>query len=642
MTLAERSLAILACATAALPNGGEVRDGQVDMAKAVANAITAEEHLVVAAGTGTGKSLAYLAPLVASGQRCLIATATKALQDQLAEKELPHIEQTSDADFTWAILKGRNNYACRQRVNEAANQPQLALETATGGSTSKKKSTSLAEEIDRLVVWADTTTSGDRAELDFEPSPAAWSAVSVTSRECPGRSTCPSGNNCLAEAARENAAAADIVVVNTHLLGVDIITEHAVLPDFDVLVIDEAHQLEDVITSTCGWSLTGGRFNAFARTVNAILEDKATIDDLEDAGALLSDALNPLTGQLINIAQEPDLIDAIVLGRGRVDQAMAKLRKVPKGKDADADARRDRAVQGANALLSDLIAAETSGGAYTSDLVVWVEENFNFATLRIAPLDVGEVLRPGLWDGVTAILTSATLSPTLPQTLGLPEDNHQRLDVESPFDYPKQGLLYCASQLPEPRSPQYEEQVLPHLEELMIAAGGRTLSLFTSWRMMDTAAEYLIPRMPWPVLTQRDLPKNALVEEFIEDPESILLATMGFWQGIDIPGQALSLVTIDRLPFPRPDDPLLTARREHAGRTAFRDVDLARATTLLAQGAGRLIRTSSDEGVVAVLDGRMATKKSYRWDFVNALPPFSRTGDPQVAIQRLQEIRDRA
>lgn len=623
-----------------------MRSGQTEMAAAVATAIATEEHLVVAAGTGTGKSLAYLAPLVASGQRCLVATATKALQDQLAEKELPHLDATSETDFTWAVLKGRNNYACRQRVNEAANQPQLALETATGGGASKKKATSLAEEIDRLVVWADTTTSGDRAELDFEPSPAAWSAVSVTSRECPGRSKCPSGNNCLAEAARDDAAAADIVVVNTHLLGIDILTDHAVLPDFEVVVIDEAHQLEDVITSTCGWSLTGGRFNTFARTVNAILEDKDTIDDLEDAGGLISDALDPLAGQLITLAQEPDLTNAIVLARGRVDEAMSKLRQLPKGKDADADARRDRAVQAANALLTDLIAAETSGGSRSdpdgSGQVVWVEQNFNFSTLRIAPLDVGEVLGPGLWADITAILTSATLSPTLPQTVGLPEDKHQRLDVESPFDYPKQGLLYCASHLPEPRSPQYEEQVLPHLEELMIAAGGRTLSLFTSWRMMDAAAEYLIPRMPWPVLTQRDLPKTALVEEFIEDPESILLATMGFWQGIDIPGQALSLVTIDRLPFPRPDDPLLTARREHAGRTAFRDVDLARATTLLAQGAGRLIRTSSDEGVVAVLDGRMATKKSYRWDFVHALPPFSRTGKSEDALARLREIRDRA
>jgi len=627
MGLTERAIELLGEATSALPGGGEARPGQVEMSTAVAEAIKNSGHLIVAAGTGTGKSLAYLAPVVASGQRTVIATATKALQDQLANKELPHLQKVSSKPFEWAVLKGRNNYACRQRVNEAANDKQQALAGLKD---------SVEEEVERLVEWADTTATGDRAELDFEPSPAAWSAVSVTSRECPGRSKCPAGEVCLAEAARTRAAEADVVVINTHLLGIDVLTKGAVLPDYQILVVDEVHQLEDVITSTCGTSLTGGRFNAFARLVAAILDSVEVTDALEDVGALLSNALEPLVGQRISPSDHPDLISALSIGRARVDETVRHLKKIPKGDNADVDARKERAVQAATALQGELVGLDDVG----DDDVVWVEQSFNNATLRVAPLDVGTVLKPDLWDDRIAILTSATIPDAMAAALGIDADSHTFLDVGSPFDYANQGLLYCAQHLPEPRSPNYEEQVLPHLEELILAAGGATLALFTSWRMMDAAADYLVPRMPWPVRTQRDLPKAALIEEFLENPESILLATMGFWHGIDIPGASLSLVTIDRLPFPRPDDPLLEARREHAGRLAFRTVDLARATTLLAQGAGRLIRTSTDEGVVAVLDGRLATKKSYRWDFINALPPFTRTSDPKVAMDRLRQTRE--
>ncbi len=224
--------------------------------------------------------------------------------------------------------------------------------------------------------------------------------------------------------------------------------------------------------------------------------------------------------------------------------------------------------------------------------------------------------------------------------VGLEDDEHDRIDVGSPFDYPNNALLYCATHLPEPRAPEYEKAMLTHMVELIGAARGRTLGLFTSYRMMDAAAEFLETYIKTPILTQRDYPKPVLIEKFKDDPETSLLATLGFWQGIDIPGPSLSLVTIDRLPFPRPDDPLLSARRDLAGRNAFRLIDLPRASTMLAQGAGRLIRSKSDRGVVAVLDSRLATKKSYRWDLIKALPDFARTSDPEVALERLREIAD--
>jgi len=595
------------------------------MARLVAEAIASERHLICEAGTGTGKSLAYLAPVIASGKRTLIATATKALQDQLANKELPHLHDVADQSFSFAVLKGRNNYVCRQRVGEHdRNQGTL---TGLADKTS--------EEVGRLLTWADTTETGDRAELDFEPSDAAWQQVSVTSRECPGRTKCPSGSVCLADQARDRAAQADVIVVNTHLLGINIFTDGAILPEVEQIVVDEAHQLEDVITATCGWSIGSGRFTSLARDVGAILDDKDAIDELQDVGAKVADALEDHVGQRIDLSNVPDLESAMNQAREAVNDVAETLRQLPTGKDADADARRDRAIQATNLLLADL----TMSQDVSDNQVSWVEQAFRTPVLRVAPLDVGEVLFPSLWTKTPTILTSATIPNELATSLGMEDGTFESAQVASPFDYAKQALLYCATELPEPRDPNHLDAFLVHLEKLMVAAGGRTLGLFTSYRMMEKAAEYLEPRLPGTVFTQRDLPKPALIDAFIDDEESSLLATIGFWQGIDVPGPALTLVTIDRLPFPRPDDPLLSARREQVGAQAFRLIDLPRATTLLAQGAGRLIRSGDDEGVVAVLDPRLATKKSYRWEFITRLPEFTRTSDTEVVLERLRTLR---
>jgi ATP-dependent DNA helicase DinG len=604
----------LARVTHELP-GGEERAGQVAMAEAVARAIESGRHLVVEAGTGTGKTLAYLVPTILSGKSTVVATATKALQDQLANKDLPFLVEHLDQPFSFSILKGRSNYLCRQRASEIDQaDEQLGLDGLAERAPSG--------EIDRLLEWAETSPTGDRAELSFEPSHQAWAAVSVGARECPGAAKCPHGDDCFAEDARLAATAADVVVVNTYLYGLHLASDGAILPDHDVAVIDEAHQLEDVISATSGFQLGGGRFVALGRVTGAIIDDPQLLADLQAAGARLGDALGEEVGRRLRQGVTGDLADAVALGRQRADAVMSALRAVPDDGPGDVAARKQRAMRAATALIDDIDAVLDVPPTH----VAWVEGPDDAPSLNVAPIDVAEVLRSTLWDQATVVLTSATIPAHAGERLGLEPDRFDDLDVGSPFDYEANALLYCAAHLPDPRNDAYEAALHEELGALIDAAGGRTLALFTSWRAMHTAVDALRDRLPGRMLTQSDLPKPALIEAFTTDESSCLFATMGFWQGVDIPGPSLSLVTIDKLPFPRPDEPLLQARREQVRGQAFEVVDLPRAATMLAQGAGRLIRTATDRGVVAVLDARLASAR-YRWEIVNALPPMRRTKD---------------
>ncbi|MGI9642509.1 MAG: ATP-dependent DNA helicase, partial [Acidimicrobiia bacterium] len=456
--------------TAELPDGGERRDGQRQMCGATADAIAGGRHLVVQAGTGTGKSLAYLVPAAMSGETVVIATATKALQDQLAHVDLPFLSEHLGRPVSVAVLKGRSNYACRQRIQELldADSSQLALEGFDTEDTSV--------EVGTLIAWADESVTGDRADLDFEPSNSAWEAVSVSSRECPGRSRCPSGNVCFAEMARTKAAAADLVVVNTHLLGLDIAAEASILPPHSVVIVDEAHQFEEVVTATSGVSIGPGRFINLARTARAILEDPPTTEAVESCAGIIAGALDPLAGKRTPTDGPPELTDALVLCRERTDALANKLRALPD--NPDTDARKQRAVLATDALIEDIDAVVSP----RSTDVQYVEDGPGAPTLRLSPLEVGGVLEPTLFADSTVILTSATIPTNLPATLGMPEGEYDALDVGSPFDYDSQGLLYCAAHLPDPRSPTYAEEMVDELEALIVAAGGRTLSLFTSWR----------------------------------------------------------------------------------------------------------------------------------------------------------------
>lgn len=616
--------AALAAVVAALPGGGEARPGQAEMAAAVADTIARCRHVVVQAGTGTGKSLGYLVPAVLAGQRTVVATATKNLQDQLVGRDLPFLAEALPVPFTFGALKGRSNYLCLQRAKEvlvAAEQGTLALEGIEADD--------VQAEVMRLVEWGTTSTDGDRAGLDFEPTPRAWGAVSVGSDECPGAARCPMGEVCFTERARADAATVDVLVVNTHLYGTHLAAGRGVLPEHEVVIFDEAHQLEEVISATAGFEIGIGRFNAVARVARAILADASVPDAVEGAGIALVASLAEHLGKRVRV---DDVGGAVSEARVRLERLGEALRAIETN-DADAVSRRARAQGALAGLLEHLDRVLTLGDAD----VAWVEGPPGAPVLKVAPVDVAAALA-ALFGDTATVLTSATIPAGIVSRLGLPPDRTSELDVGSPFDYEANALLYCAAHLPDPRSEGYAEAVADELVALITAAGGRTLALFTSWRALQAALDAVPIRLDTPVLAQGQLPKPALIDAFTADESSSLFATMGYWQGIDVPGRTLSLVVVDRLPFPRPDDPLLQARRDRVGRQrAFAAVDLPRAATLLAQGSGRLIRTASDRGVVAVLDPRLA-KAGYRWDVVRALPPMKRTRHRAEAESFLREI----
>jgi ATP-dependent DNA helicase DinG len=595
------------------------------MAELVASAIDAHRHLVVQAGTGTGKTLAYLVPAITAGARTVVATATKALQDQLATKDLPFLADTLATPFDWAVLKGRSNYVCLQRLREvqAADGEQLELE----GIGDRVR-----DEIRRIARWARGSISGDGAELSFAPSDAAWRSVSVGSEECPGADRCPMGEPCFAERARQRAAAADVIVVNTHLYGLHVGSGGVILPEHDVVVFDEAHVLEDVMSDTVGVQLSPGRFITLAGTVRRIVDDPTLLAGILDLADVLREAIGPFAGERLPVPYPDAVQDALAEARLRLERVLAALLEIdPPLEEARQRKLRAQLVTGRAMAQLDLALGEHDG------YVDFVSGSPELPRLEIAPLDVGPILAEQVWTERTAVLTSATIPSSLPARVGLPADGVDAVDVGSPFDYEHQGLLYCALHVPDPRAAGYREAVHDELAALITAAGGRTLALFTSWKAMDLAAAAVRERVDVPILTQRDLPKPALVAKFARDEATSVFATAGFFQGVDVPGRTLSLVVIDRLPFPRPDDPLLSARRELLGPAAFSQIDLPRAAMLLAQASGRLIRNSTDRGVVAVLDRRLGTAR-YRWDIVRALPPMRRTRDRHEVEAFLRSI----
>jgi ATP-dependent DNA helicase DinG len=612
--------------TAALP-ASEERPGQLEMAGAVASAISRRRHLLVQAGTGTGKSIAYLVPAILSGRRCVVATATKALQDQLAGTDLPFLAAHLGAPFDFAVLKGRANYVCRQRALEiAGGADQLDLD---GGESDVSR---LGGQVRRLLEWSVASPTGERSELGFEPDARAWGEVSVSALECPGAARCPTGDACFAELARERAAQAQVVVVNMHLYAAHVASGGHVLPDHDVVVFDEAHELEDVASAALGVELGAARLRALARNARALVDDPALLDGLQRSGQGLQAALEPWRGRRVGPGLPASMAEALALASDRVARLAAAARRPEAAPERDA--RRARVLQAAGHLAGDLAFLVSIPESY----VAWVEGAEHAPALRAAPVDVGPLLAEQLWPNVSAVLTSATVPPGLSRRIGIAADQCDEIDVGSPFAFEQRALLYCATDLPDPRRPEHQAAVHAELEALITAAGGRTLALFTSWRAMDEAARALRPRLGWTLLTQADLPKPALIDAFRRDETSCLFATMGFWQGVDVPGPSLSLVVLDRIPFPRPDEPLMQARRDRAGPDAFRLVDLPRAATLLAQGAGRLIRSTTDRGVVAVLDPRLATA-GYRWELVRALPPMRRTRSRQEVEAFLAPLR---
>ncbi len=620
----------LAAVTGALPGGGELRKGQVEMAEAVEDAFAEHRHLIVQAGTGTGKSLAYLVPAIRAGQRVVIATATKALQEQLAKRDAPLVAAELGGASV-AVLKGRQNYACRQRVVELGVRGfQASLDEQDASAAESER---LVPQVKRLMAWESETVSGDRADLEEPVSDKAWSMVSVGPRECPGVFNCPSGSRCFAERARAEAGEADVIITNLHLLGADLAAQGSVLPEHHLVVIDEAHELEGVMTQCLGIELAPSRLRTVATTARPMLKADPTIitdviavsDDLAEALLAHPDAAP------VSLARDVDL--AAILNRA--DQALRKLLSALRNVDASSNTEAPRAIAMTTALVEEIarIVAQRPGE------VCWVQGFRSQRHLVLSPIEVGPLLHEQLFAESTVVLTSATIPPRFAERLRLDESEVRQIDAGSPFDFANQGLLYVPEGLGDRKAKDAEEKMAAEIIGLINAAGGRTLALFTSYRALDIVSSIVEQAVDHPILVQRDASSAPqLIERFRDNEDACLFATMGMWQGLDVPGRSLSVVVIDRLPFGRPDDPLLQARRAAVGeQRAFSVIDLPRAATLLAQGAGRLIRSISDEGVVAILDDRLATA-SYRKVLLNALPPLKRTRDRDEVLAFLARI----
>src|SRR5450755_383618 len=673
-------------ATAVAEIGGAQRSGQVQMAEAVSHAMETGQHLAVQAGTGTGKSLAYLVPAVRHaierGTTVVVSTATIALQRQLIDRDLPRLAAALKGSLgrtpVFAILKGRRNYLCLLRAQgDAPADPADTLFDANATSV-------VGRQVKRLHEWAAETKTGDRDELVPGVDDRAWRQVSVSAQECIGVQRCPFGARCHSERAREVAGEADIVVTNHALLAIDAIENFDVLPEHDVVIIDEAHELVDRVTSVASTELSAAGVEAAARRCGRMVDEKL-ISILREAAEGLERAVVTVPAGRLDELAEP-LAVALAAVRDAAAGCAAQLRASAGGEQ---DLDRVSAARAAATSLDDISgAAGEMLRAFGPDVaarpdVVWLDRPPDDATrpptLRVAPLEVGGLLAERLFGRHTVALTSATLSlggsfEPLARQWGLPlagagadrgKDHGQGtankgkdgndggagdaerhpldwtgLDVGSPFDHPRSGILYIARHLPQPGRDGLPESYLTELRELITAAGGRTLGLFSSMRAAKQAAAELRDNLGFPLLCQGDDSTSLLVAKFAEDEPTCLFGTISLWQGVDVPGRSLQLVVIDRIPFPRPDDPLASARQRTVaarGGNGFMTVAAAQAALLLAQGSGRLLRTMTDRGVVAVLDPRLATAR-YSGFLRSSLPPFWTTSDPEVVRGALRRL----
>jgi len=702
---------LLALAVAGI--GGEARDGQLTMARAVEHAMLSGDHLLVQAGTGTGKSLAYLVPAIrhalamdaplrkaktddkdneaddggrgssdgrATASRAssddlppprgpvVVATATIALQRQLIERDLPRLAESLAPALpvapTFAILKGRRNYLCLQRLHAGpdAEQDGLFDDVEPAGATrsgATGPTSALGRDVVRITEWANTTDSGDRDELLPGVSERAWSQVAVSSRECLGATNCPYGADCFAESARMRAMRADVVVTNHALLAIDALSEVDVLPEHDVVVIDEAHELVDRVTGVATEELTGGIVERAAARCHRLAADESA--RLTEAAAALSDVLTSAPiGRLTPLPTS--LVEVISLVRDAARATlgvMATPDTATKAANAETDADVEVVRRQARVAVEAVFDTAERLLQDSDDDVIWTaSEERRGIVLRVAPLHVAELLRKALFDQRTVVLTSATLTlggrfEPVAAGLGLlnvasaASDGHPGwvgLDAGSPFDHGRQGILYVAKHLPPPGRDGTPTETLTELADLIEAAGGRTLGLFSSMRAAVDATEAMRSLVDVPILCQGEDSTAELVRQFAADPTSCLFGTLSLWQGVDVPGASCQLVVVDRIPFPRPDDPLMSARSKavaDAGGNGFMAVAAAQAALLLAQGTGRLLRSRTDRGVIAVLDSRLATAR-YAGFLRASLPPFWFTTDPAVVRSSLRALDEAA
>jgi ATP-dependent DNA helicase DinG len=641
--------------------GGQERPGQIQMAEAVARAMEQHEHLLVQAGTGTGKSLAYLVPALLHEKRVVIATATLALQHQLVERDIPALLEAAEhvlgKDATYAVLKGRSNYACLHRIREGVPDDQGTLVDVPEGT--------MGSEVLKLREWAEgESAAGGNGDRDSAPkhTDKVWRQVSVNHRECLGATKCPYAVECFAERAREKAAKASVVVTNHSLLAIDAIEGVPMIPEYDVVVIDEAHELSARVTQAATDELSVPEIERAAKRSQKHIEGSEA-DDLADAADALRDAYDDCApGRLDTLPTA--LSDALVLVR---DSARALISAFPKESASDGDSDPGRTQ--ARGWVQEIFKTAERMAAHIESDVIWLAERDRARggnQLCVAPLQVWGPLRDKLLSEKTVVFTSATLMlggdfTSVAASIGLKPSERvdhslgdvptepaaedplpwRGIDVGSPFDYGKQAILYVARHLPPPGRDGLGQAQIDEIVDLVDAADGRTLGLFSSRRAAETAAEAVRERLPHlTILAQGEAQLPELARLFVEDPHACLFGTLSLWQGLDVPGETCQLVLIDRVPFPRPDDPLMSARQraaDKAGGNGFMAVAATHAALLLAQGAGRLIRTTNDKGVVAILDPRVVTQR-YGGFLRASLPPMWPTTDRAIVLNALKRL----
>ncbi len=620
---------------------GTPRAGQEEMAQAVSRAADSGEHLVVQAGTGTGKSLAYLVPALvharATQQPVVVATATLALQAQIVERDLPRLSTALAAVIgktTFGVIKGRRNYVCRHKLEGGFPvDDQLALAVPT---EEEEEPGWLGQQVVRVRQWAQETETGDRDDLIPGVSDRAWQQVSVSAQECLGAG-CPLVADCFVEVARAQARESDIVVTNHAMLAIDAFEGKQLLPEHDLVIVDEAHELVDRVTS----SITGELSVAMIERASRQLQRHADGGELQQAGQQLGQVLTGPAGAFGDLP--PAVADALVALRDAARAGHSEL-KPERGEPIDGQR------QVARAAVEELFELADRLLSGTDQDVRWLTQDARRGpVLQVAPLSVAGLLQEKLYPDRTIVLTSATLElggsfAAVAAAVGLagPQaPTWTSLDVGSPFNYPRQAMLYCSGALPQPGRDGPSEEALAELAQLITAAGGRTLGLFSSRRAATVAAEAVRGAVSTPVLCQGDDQLTTLVRTFTAEPKISLFGSLSLWQGVDVPGDSCQLVVIDRIPFPRPDDPLLTARARAvaaAGGNGFIAVSATHAALRLAQGVGRLIRSSTDKGVVAVLDPRLVTAR-YGAFLISSLPPMWRTTDRDLALAALGRLK---